>query len=363
MKTVLRGFLVLALAACSSGGSKGSGAGTGGAGGDDTETGGTTGTGGKTATGGSTGTTGGSTGTTGGNTGTTGGSTGTTGGSTGTTGGSGGSGDGGSGGATGGSGGAATGGSGGGGGTSAIMGWYEAEAIPPNTKAPRSEVHVNPATACKTTPPKPGDNCQSGGGEVTWITEGRQGWLQFNQVAAPSDGTYDVTWWYHCGNNDNFGDKHCGGQTDPPTTPRRLPPPQHHRQRHRADGHLSLPLLRRFVRHHPRGHHRAAAQGGHEHDQGLSQVARLRRHGRSSDLARGDGHEAAHQEQQRVRRELITSSYRARTAPARSAGPVGQTLPHMPQLALSFLRSTQRPLQTLRLVGQTTSLHTPWAQP
>jgi hypothetical protein len=37
-------------------------------------------------------------------------------------------------------------------------------------------------------------------------------------VAAPSDGMYDVTWWYHCGNNDNFGDKHCGGQTDPPTT-------------------------------------------------------------------------------------------------------------------------------------------------
>jgi hypothetical protein len=30
---------------------------------------------------------------------------------------------------------------------------------------------------------------------------------------------YDVTWWYHCGNNDNFGDTNCGGQTNPPTTP------------------------------------------------------------------------------------------------------------------------------------------------
>jgi hypothetical protein len=29
---------------------------------------------------------------------------------------------------------------------------------------------------------------------------------------------YDVTWWYHCGLNDNFGDKNCGGQTNPPTT-------------------------------------------------------------------------------------------------------------------------------------------------
>jgi hypothetical protein len=22
---------------------------------------------------------------------------------------------------------------------------------------------------------------------------------------------YDVTWWFHCGKNDNFGDKNCGG--------------------------------------------------------------------------------------------------------------------------------------------------------
>jgi hypothetical protein len=98
-----------------------------------------------------------------------------------------------------------------------VSGWYEAEAIPPNTKADKST--ISHGTACQTMPPKPGDMCESGGGEVNWITEGRAGWLQYNQVSAPSDGMYDVTWWYHCGNSDNFGDKHCGGQTDPPTTP------------------------------------------------------------------------------------------------------------------------------------------------
>jgi hypothetical protein len=43
--------------------------------------------------------------------------------------------------------------------------------------------------------------------------------LQYNNVTVPSDGMYDVTWWYHCGQSDNFGDVHCGGQTNPPTTP------------------------------------------------------------------------------------------------------------------------------------------------
>jgi hypothetical protein len=42
--------------------------------------------------------------------------------------------------------------------------------------------------------------------------------LQFNGVNAPADGMYDVTWWYHCAKNDNFGDKNCGGQTTPATT-------------------------------------------------------------------------------------------------------------------------------------------------
>ena len=63
-----------------------------------------------------------------------------------------------------------------------------------------------------------GTACSSGGGQVTWITEGRQGWLQYNRVSAPADGMYDVTWRYHRDNGDHFGDRHCGGQTKPPTT-------------------------------------------------------------------------------------------------------------------------------------------------
>jgi hypothetical protein len=204
MKTVLRGVVVLVLTACSSGGSKAPGTSTGGAGGEDSSDGGSGGS--TTHTGGAGGTkpasldaaaaTGGSTATGGAGDG---GSAGAADAGTGTGGGT----EGGSGGATGGS---------GAGGAGGIMGWYEAEAIPPNEKAPKSEVHVNPATACKTIPPMPGEKCNAGGGEVTWITEGRQGWLQFNQVSAPADGMYDVTWWYHCGNNDNFHDPTCRGE-------------------------------------------------------------------------------------------------------------------------------------------------------
>ena len=42
------------------------------------------------------------------------------------------------------------------------------------------------------------------------------GWLQYNKVSAPADGMYDVTWWYHCGKNDNFGDGNCGGEPNHP---------------------------------------------------------------------------------------------------------------------------------------------------
>ena len=54
---------------------------------------------------------------------------------------------------------------------------------------------------------------------MTWIVAHGNGELQFGAVMAPGDGMYDVTWWYYCGRNDNFGDKDCGGQTNPPTTP------------------------------------------------------------------------------------------------------------------------------------------------
>jgi hypothetical protein len=51
------------------------------------------------------------------------------------------------------------------------------------------------------------DSCQPLGGGIA-----------YNQVTVPSDGVYDVTWWYHCGESaampaqaDVFGDKNCGG--------------------------------------------------------------------------------------------------------------------------------------------------------
>jgi hypothetical protein len=141
-------------------------------------------------------------------------------------------GTGGDGGAAGGSGGA-SGGTGGGAGTGMtggdVNGWYEAEAIPPNVLSGSTLVVTPPkprvghCTACPSTAAiKPGDSCCSGGGEIIWLTQGIgpiPGGLTYNNVMVPSDGMYDVTWWYHCGNNDNFGDKHCGGQTSPPTTP------------------------------------------------------------------------------------------------------------------------------------------------
>jgi hypothetical protein len=111
-----------------------------------------------------------------------------------------------------------------------FIGWYEAEAVPPNTLYGRAVVGKGKACTAPGTI-KPGDSCNSGGGQVDWIVSGGHGpdpqppdgrgggELQFNSISAPADGMYDVTWWYHCGNNDNFGDRDCGGQTDPPTNP------------------------------------------------------------------------------------------------------------------------------------------------
>ena len=49
------------------------------------------------------------------------------------------------------------------------------------------------------------DNCQNTGGG-----------LSFNAVTVPSDGNYDLTWWYHCGAGSDgkanvYGDTACGG--------------------------------------------------------------------------------------------------------------------------------------------------------
>jgi hypothetical protein len=35
--------------------------------------------------------------------------------------------------------------------------------------------------------------------------------VEFHNVSVPSDGMYAVTWWFHCGASDVFGDTTCGG--------------------------------------------------------------------------------------------------------------------------------------------------------
>ena len=44
--------------------------------------------------------------------------------------------------------------------------------------------------------------------------------MQFNAISAPADASYDVTFWYHCGDADTYGDGNCGGQamTEPKQT-------------------------------------------------------------------------------------------------------------------------------------------------
>jgi hypothetical protein len=99
---------------------------------------------------------------------------------------------------------------------------YEAEAIPPNQVFGYAR-----AAACTPTCTKPltvGANCCSGTGQVTWIVSENgshpAGWMQFNAISAPADASYDVTFWYHCGDSDTYGDGNCGGQpmTEPKQT-------------------------------------------------------------------------------------------------------------------------------------------------
>jgi hypothetical protein len=123
----------------------------------------------------------------------------------------------------------------------AVDGWYEAEAVPPNvvtnaatvshtdegqsracvvdTRTGISEVEAHGVTE--------GADCASAGGMVVNIL-GRSpcnpetpssysncqnlgAGVEFHAVMVPADGTYDVTWWYHCGLNDHYGDTSCGG--------------------------------------------------------------------------------------------------------------------------------------------------------
>jgi hypothetical protein len=53
-----------------------------------------------------------------------------------------------------------------------------------------------------------------GGGQANNIlghsATGKGTWT-FNQMYAPADGYYDITWYYYCGMNDNNGDPDCAG--------------------------------------------------------------------------------------------------------------------------------------------------------
>jgi hypothetical protein len=100
---------------------------------------------------------------------------------------------------------------------------YEAEAIPPNQIFGYAQNTKGTPTCTK--PLTVGASCFSGGAEVTWIVSENSahssGWMQFNEIAAPANASYDVTFWYHCGGTstsggvtyaDVYGDCDCGGQ-------------------------------------------------------------------------------------------------------------------------------------------------------
>jgi hypothetical protein len=87
--------------------------------------------------------------------------------------------------------------------------------------------------ACPKDGVKEGADCASGGKNVNQILgrspctpptsttsydqcENKGGGVQFKEITVPADGTYDVTWWYHCGPDkpghaDVYGDTKCGG--------------------------------------------------------------------------------------------------------------------------------------------------------
>jgi hypothetical protein len=111
---------------------------------------------------------------------------------------------------------------------------YEAES-PANTLTFPVEQVDDQYTICPPGGVKEGVDCTSGGKAVSQML-GRSpcqpptstssydscqnigGGIEFGDVIVPAGGTYDVTWWYHCGANpsrpgraDVYGDTGCGG--------------------------------------------------------------------------------------------------------------------------------------------------------
>jgi hypothetical protein len=125
-------------------------------------------------------------------------------------------------------------GSGGGSGVPAsFFARYEAEAATNVLTYPVERIGTEGDAACPPGGVKEGASCASGGKVVTQILgrspcnppssttsydqcQNQGGGVEFEDVTVPVDGTYDVTWWYHCGPDrpghaDVYGDTNCGG--------------------------------------------------------------------------------------------------------------------------------------------------------
>jgi hypothetical protein len=78
--------------------------------------------------------------------------------------------------------------------------------------------HVGSKTCATTCPtePKEAQDCCHGGGYVNSVLGPQQSYIRVEKVTVPKDGDYDVTWWYHCGGNDNYHDHDCGVGKTPP---------------------------------------------------------------------------------------------------------------------------------------------------
>jgi hypothetical protein len=110
---------------------------------------------------------------------------------------------------------------------------YEAESPLNMLTYPVEGLGTEGDSACAADAVKEGANCASGGKVVNQILgrspctpptsttsytqcQNKGGGVQFNAVTVPVDGSYDVTWWYHCGPDtpghaDVYGDTKCGG--------------------------------------------------------------------------------------------------------------------------------------------------------
>ena len=127
-----------------------------------------------------------------------------------------------------------------------------------------------------------GANCCSGGRpRSTWIVSENgahpAGWMQFNAISAPADASYDVTFWYHCGDSRHLRRRQLRRSSHDRAETDRLPAPRLHRQRHSVARRLPLPVLPRLVGDPVRGNGQSAADRGDEHDQGRGATAARRR--------------------------------------------------------------------------------------